>query len=248
MGSNLISWDLSQNKGIVWRRPITTKDKGFIVKPYEYGLFFRNGEYQEIFEGGSHKLQKKEKVGSEIIYVIKTNLKIDWGIPQRNGVYTQDTVLGCNGNITVKINDPLNFYSNVVIAQSIQFTKGIEEEVFLEGEKKREKITKAKLEEKYIDVQTAIRDKMNPYLYTHDDLQAWILDTIRNILRDKLSQYPGHVVIRGGVEKDELISEIRAQSVEEFQEWGLDVITFNIRGWILEPEYERKMQNREFNR
>ncbi|MHA1651809.1 MAG: SPFH domain-containing protein, partial [Candidatus Helarchaeota archaeon] len=248
MGKELISWDLAENKGIVWRCPIEKNHKGFIVKLHEYGLFFKNGEFAHIFSGESHKLDKKEKLGSEIVYITKTNLKIKWGIPQHNGIYTFDTVLGCNGNITLKIVDPLNFYQNVVIASSIVFTTEIEKGVFLEGEKKGEKkrreITEEKLRNQEIPVQVAIRDKQNPYLYTHEDLQAWVIDTIKNILKDKLGNYPGHVLIRGGVQRDDLIKEIRARSIEEFQEWGLEVVTFNISGWKVPEEYENALKKK----
>ncbi|MHA1427921.1 MAG: phospholipase D-like domain-containing protein [Candidatus Helarchaeota archaeon] len=248
MGKDLISWDLSTKKGIVWRCPIEKNHKGFMVKPHEYGLFFKSGEFAHTFSGGTHKLDKKEKLGSEIIYVTKTNLKIKWGIPQRHGIYTLDTVLGCNGDITLKIVDPLNFYQNVVIASSIAFTTGIEEDVFLAGEKKGEKkrreITEDKLRTQEITVQTAIRDQKNPYLYTHEDLQAWVIDTLKSILKDKLGAYPGYILIRGGVQRDDLIKEIRARSVEEFQEWGIEVVTFNISGWNPPAEYEAEIKKK----
>ncbi|MFX1452540.1 MAG: hypothetical protein ACFFCM_17010, partial [Promethearchaeota archaeon] len=211
MGKDLIEWDYSQNRGIVWRRPITNKDKGFVVKQYEHGLFYKGGQLIELFSGGTHKLNKKEKQSSEIIYVTTTNIKINWGIPRSQGIFTNDSQVGCNGTITLKITDPDNFVSNVVVAAARKFIGTIEKDTFIKGEKKRVEIVKDKLKQDEITVETAIRDK-SPFLYSEEDLQEWIIDSIKNILKDKMGNLSTATLIRGGVQKDELIKEIRAKS------------------------------------
>jgi len=243
LGKNLIEWDYSQNRGIVWRRPITKKDKGFIVKQYEYGLFYKGGQLIENFSGGTHNLNKKDKVGSEIIYVTTTNIKVEWGIPRSQGIFTTDTQVGCNGTITLKVTNPENFVSNVVVSAARQFVGTIEKEAFLEGKDKRGDIIKKKLKDDEISVETAIRDK-SPFLYSEEDLREWIIDTLKNILKDKMGSYSAVVLLRGGIEKEDLIKEIRAKSVEEFQEWGLEVVDFNIRGWSISEDYKQEIKKR----
>ena len=237
MGS-MITWEYERNKGIIYRRPVTKKDKGFIVKQgFEQALWIRNGVLLDTISGISYKFKKGEKEGSELIYVKLGDTKINWGIPRSNGIITVDGIkIGGHGDIILKIVNPADFVFNLVGSVGQEFVESVEKELFVEGEKKREKILRKKVKSDEIDVKDAKR-ALESFLFTKSDLKAWFINVIRSFLRDKLSKLTMSELLK--IEISEIEKDLRLKNANVFQEWGLELISFNVIGWQLPNNFQR---------
>ena len=228
----MITWDYAANKGIVYRCPVAKKHKGFIVKQgFEQALWIRNGVLYDTISGISYKFKKGEKEGSEIIYVKLGDIKINWGIPKNNGIITVDGVkIGGHGDIIVKILNPADFIFNLAGSVGQEFVESVEKEIFIKGEKNKEKILRKKVQKDEIDVKDAKR-ALEAFLFTKTDLKNWLVNVIRSSLRDKLSKLTSNELLK--VDISEVERDLRIKNAEVFQSWGLELKSFTIIGWQL---------------
>lgn len=235
--TDMITWDYIKHKGIIYRCPVTKKDEGFIVKQgFEQALWIRNGVLIDTISGISHKFQKDEKEGSEIIYVKLGDIKINWGIPKINGIVTVDEMtVGCHGEVIVKIVKPADFVFNLASSVGQEFVESVEKELFGASEKNKEKILRKKVASEEINITDAKR-ALEPFLFTKSDLKPWITNIVRNSLRDKLSKLAISELVK--VDISEIEKEIRAKNVDVFLEWGLELISFSIIGWQLPNNFQ----------
>ncbi|NVM01862.1 MAG: hypothetical protein HWN67_05980 [Candidatus Helarchaeota archaeon] len=236
--ADMITWEYEIHKGIVYRRPVTKKDKGFIVKQgFEQALWIRNGVLYDTISGISYKFKKGEKEGSEIIYVKLGDIKINWGIPKNNGIITVDGVkIGGHGDVIIKIVNPADFVFNLAGSVGQEFVDSVEKEIFVKGEKKKEKILRKKVEKDEIDVKDAMR-ALEAFLFTNADLKTWLANVIRSSLRDKLSKLTLAELLK--VDISEIERDLRIKNAEVFQGWGLELKSFSIIGWQLPNNFQR---------
>ncbi|MFX1451545.1 MAG: hypothetical protein ACFFCM_11920 [Promethearchaeota archaeon] len=236
--SDMISWNYASKKGIVYRCPVTKKDKGFIVKQgFEQALWIRNGVLYDTISGISYKFKKGEKEGSEIIYVKLGDIKINWGIPKNNGIITVDGVtIGGHGDVIVKIINPAEFVFNLAGSVGQEFVESVEKEIFIKGENKKEKVLRKKVEKDEIDVKDAKR-ALEPFVFTKTDLKNWLVDIIRSSLRDKLSKLTLDGLLK--VDISEIERDLRIKNANVFQSWGLELKSFSIIGWQLPNNFQR---------
>lgn len=106
------------------------KDKKFFaVKDYEKALFYNKGELLGVLGGGIYELEKKAKIkGTEIVWINTSFIDIQWGIPQSNGIPTQDGIfVGLHGDLRLKINDIKIFYNDVVAGKSAWGVQNLKE-------------------------------------------------------------------------------------------------------------------------
>ena len=120
--TDLVNWDYRKNKGIVWCYPVNKKDKGFMVRQgQEIAMWLQKGRLLDvIMDGFSHEFKKSdEKENSELIYIKSGEVRMQWGIPMRNGIVTADQIMiGCHGVLTLKITSPQDFIFNLVSSES----------------------------------------------------------------------------------------------------------------------------------
>ena len=229
---DLINWDYRENKGIVWCYPVTKKDKGFIVRQgQEIALWLQKGRLLDvILNGYSYEFKNNsEKENSEIIFIKSGEIRIQWGIPMRNGIVTIDqAMIGAHGVLTIKITSPQDFIFNLVSSQTCLFIEGIEKEIYLKGKNKKEEIIKERLESDEIKVQDARRLE-EPYLFTQNDMRTWILPVLRQVLRNKFAMSEVNEI--SNIIGQELEQEVRVLMNKELMKWGLELGTFNILGW-----------------
>jgi hypothetical protein len=236
--SEMITWDYATNKGIVFRCPVARKHKGFIVKQgFEQALWIRNGVLYDTISGISYAFKKDEREGSEIIYVKLGDIKINWGIPKNNGIITVDgDSIGGHGDLIVKIVNPADFVFNIVGSEGQEFVESVEKELFIKGDKNREKVLRKKVASEEIDIKDAKR-ALEPFLFTKSDLKGWVNNLIRSSLRDKLSKLTTAELLK--VDISEVEKEIRIKNADVLLGWGLELKSFSIIGWQLPNKYQR---------
>ena len=236
MMADMITWEYEKNKGIVYRSPVRKDHKGFIVKQgFEQALWIRNGVLYDTISGISYKFKKGEKEGSEIIYVKLGDIKINWGIPKSNGIVTADgTTIGGHGDFIVKIVNPADFVFNIASSVGQEFVDSVEKELFVKGDKKKEKILRKKVASEEIDIKDAKR-ALESFLVTKADLKPWLNNPIRSALRNKLSGLTTTELVK--VDITEIEKEIRIKSSNAFLGWGLELKSFSIIGWHLPNKF-----------
>ncbi|MHA1300602.1 MAG: hypothetical protein ACTSO9_14390 [Candidatus Helarchaeota archaeon] len=234
--TDMITWDYESHKGIVYRVPVEKKHKGFIVKQgFEQALWIKNGVLYDTISGISYKFKKGEKEGSEIIYVKLGDIKINWGIPKNNGIVSADGLtFGGHGDLIIKIVNPADFVFNLAGSVGQEFVDSVEKELFIKGDKKKEKILRKKVESNEIDVKDAKR-ALEPFLFTKADLKSWIINYIRSSIRNKLSKLNSSDLLK--IDISELEKKIRLANLNIFLGWGLELKSFNIIGWQLPDNY-----------
>ncbi|MHA1377882.1 MAG: SPFH domain-containing protein [Candidatus Helarchaeota archaeon] len=228
--SDMISWDYAQNKGICYRVPVEKKHQGFIVKQgFEKALWIKNGVLYDTISGISYKFKKDEKEGSEIIYVKRGDIKINWGIPINNGIITVDgKSFGAHGDLIIKIVNPAEFVFNVVASVGQEFVESVEKELFIQGEKGKEKILRKKVAKDEIDIKDAKR-ALEPFLFTKSDLKNWLSNIVRSTIRNKLSKLTSTEFLKADI--SELEKELRLKNANTFASWGIEVKALSIIGW-----------------
>jgi len=92
------------------------KVKSFNVKDHERALFLKHGELITDLGGGTYDLEKSARIeGTEIIWFDTSIHQILWGIPQTNGIPTQDGfIVGLFGDLKLHIENATIFYRFVV--------------------------------------------------------------------------------------------------------------------------------------
>ncbi|MHA1784249.1 MAG: SPFH domain-containing protein [Candidatus Helarchaeota archaeon] len=230
--TNLINWDYRKNKGIVWCYPVNKKDKGFMVRQgQEVALWLQKGRLLDvILDGYSYEFKNSsEKDYSELIYMKSGEIRIQWGIPMRNGIITADQVMiGCHGIFTIKIISPQDFIFNLVSSQACLFHDDIEKEIFLSKDKSKEEIIKKKVAEDQLNIQDAKRLE-EPYLFTKNDIKTWVLPVLKQILREKLSAYKLSEIMT--INEKELEQDLRVLMNKQIGKWGLELYSFSMLGW-----------------
>ncbi len=95
--------------------------KFFAVKDYEKAIFYNKGELVAVLGGGIYELDKNARIkGTEIVWIDTSFTEIPWGIPQSEGIPTQDGyIIGLYGDLKLKISDPKIFYNDVVAGTKI---------------------------------------------------------------------------------------------------------------------------------
>ncbi|MEJ2296653.1 MAG: SPFH domain-containing protein, partial [Candidatus Lokiarchaeota archaeon] len=79
-------------------------------------LFYNKAELVDVLDGGVYELNKREKMkGLELVWIDTSFVKIQWGIPQSEGIPTKDGMfIGLHGDLNLKISSPKIFYTDVV--------------------------------------------------------------------------------------------------------------------------------------
>ena len=230
--TDLVNWDYRKNKGIVWCYPVNKKDKGFMVRQgQEIAIWLQKGRLLDvIMDGYSHEFQKSsEKEGSELIYIKSGEVRLQWGIPMRNGIVTADQIMiGCHGVLTLKISSPQDFIFHLVSTETCVFIEDLEKEVFLKDEKKKDEVIKKSVQDETLKIQDAKRSE-EPYLFTQQDMKKWILPILKQVLREKFASSKLDEV--KAIDAKELEQQLRIIMNKEIGKWGLELISFTIIGW-----------------
>ena len=230
--TDLINWDYRKNKGIVWCYPVDKKDKGFMIRQgQEIALWLQKGRLLDvIMDGYSHEFKKSdEKENSELIYIKSGEVRIQWGIPMRNGIVTADQIMiGCHGVLTLKIASPQDFIFNLVSSETCVFIEDLEKEVFLKGEKIKDQVIKQSVQDETLKIQDAKRLEQ-PYLFTQQDMKKWILPVLKQALRENFASSNLEQV--KSIDAKELEQQLRILMNKEIGKWGLELISFTIIGW-----------------
>ena len=105
------------------------KIKYFAVKDYEKVLLFDKGMLVDVLNGGVYLLSKKAKLkGTEIVWIDSSILKINWSIPKRKDVYTNEGFqIGLNGDLNLRINDAKIFYKDIVAGKKVWVVQNLKE-------------------------------------------------------------------------------------------------------------------------
>jgi len=230
--TDLVNWDYRKNKGIVWCYPVDKKDKGFMVRQgQEIAIWLQKGRLLDvIMDGYSYEFKKSgEKENSELIYIKSGEVRLQWGIPMRNGIVTSDQIMiGCHGVLTLKITSPQDFIFNLVSTETCVFIEDLEKEVFLKGEKQKDEVIKKSVKDETLKIQDAKRLE-EPYLFTQQDMKKWILPILKQVLREKFAGSKLDEVT--ATDAKELEQQLRILMNKEIGKWGLELISFTIIGW-----------------
>jgi len=71
--------------------------------------------------------------------------------------------------------------------------------------------------------------------FTEEDVKDWVRETVVNVLRSVLGNFP---IEKALTERDLLIASIRAKARELFAQWGIELISLEVLGFNVPPEYE----------
>ncbi len=121
---SIISWpqddSKDQNSQLIYCFPKQSdnikKAKFFNVKEHERALYLKHGELIAELSGGTYELEKKSRVkGTEILWFDTSMHQIFWGIPEKNGIPSQDGFLfGMFGDLKLHIYNVSIFYKYVI--------------------------------------------------------------------------------------------------------------------------------------
>mgnify|MGYP001132241635 CR=1 FL=1 len=124
--TGVLQWDHSARPGMVYH---TSADLPFfkliLVRPYESGVFLRDGKIYAVLPEGRWAIDKMPLVGKmEIIWVDLGWQKIRYGLR----TLTKDGVeIGANGMVQLKVSSPEKFVTNLVASRTTFSSSDIEE-------------------------------------------------------------------------------------------------------------------------
>jgi len=118
--------DLDRGKQVIKRylnSNVTSKkvpkgDKNVLVRQSEACVYYRDGKLYDVMGPGRHRVDDKFFMVTDYVYVDLGRFMLKFGIPEGT-ILTQDKVpLSAYGNITIQIDDPKNFLTNVVAGEN----------------------------------------------------------------------------------------------------------------------------------
>ncbi|MHA1784065.1 MAG: SPFH domain-containing protein [Candidatus Helarchaeota archaeon] len=113
-GKQVIKRYLNSN---VTSKKIPKGDKNVLVREGECVVYYRDGKIYDVLGPGRHRVDDKFFLVTDYVFVDMGRFMLKFGIPEGT-ILTQDKVpLSAYGNITIQINDPKNFLTNVVAGE-----------------------------------------------------------------------------------------------------------------------------------
>ncbi len=93
-------------------------DKNVLVRESESVVYYRDGKIYDVLEAGRHRVDDKFFLVTDYVYVDLGRFILQFGIPEGT-ILTQDKVpLSAYGSVTIQIDDPKNFLTNVVAGET----------------------------------------------------------------------------------------------------------------------------------
>ena len=98
-------------------KDIPKGDKNVLVREGEACVYYRDGKIYDVLGAGRHKVDDKFFLVSDYTFVDLGLLKIKFGIPEGQ-IMTRDRIpMSSYGNVTIQIEDPKIFLTNIVAGQ-----------------------------------------------------------------------------------------------------------------------------------
>jgi len=124
MGITTPAKDRGKGKEIIKRfycgrkgKDIPKGDKNVLVREGEACVYYRDGKIYDVLGPGRHKVDDKFFLVSDYTFVDLGLLKIKFGIPEGQ-IMTRDRIpMSSYGNVTIQIEDPKIFLTNLVAGQ-----------------------------------------------------------------------------------------------------------------------------------